>query len=226
MSAKKSIPSKIIREIIRPIKQFFGLLFFKLPTIYRETLRYIRFSNVDHTDFRGKFHTFKEAMDSAPKNASKRGQLYKDALLPSVEEVSSQMHTRKVRHTEYPMFFWLNMIAKSYKGTDLSVLDFGGVYGAHYFSFINTIKLLDSNHCLTEKLKWQVVEVPRQVELGKKIAKTLDIKNLNFMTDIMDVKTHNVLISSSAFQYIENLFDLLKGYFLNANGGGRAYYSN
>ncbi len=102
----------------------------------------------------------------------------------------------------------------------MSVLDFGGVYGAHYFSFINTIKPLDANHRLAEKLKWQVVEVPRQVELGKKIARMLGIKNLDFMTDIMDAKAHNVLISSSAFQYIENLFDLLKGYFLNTNGGG------
>ena len=62
--------------------------------------------------------------------------------------------------------------------------------------------------------------MPRLVELGKKIARMLGIKNLDFMTDIMDAKAHNVLISSSAFQYIENLFDLLKGYFLNTNGGG------
>lgn len=228
MSAKKSIPNKIVREIIRPIKQLFRF-FLNIPAIYRDTLRYIRFSNVDFTDFRGKFHTFKEAMDSAPQNKNNRGEYYKDMLLPSVEDVLNQMNTRRVRQTEYYMFFWLNMIAQTCKNRDvpLSVLDFGGMYGGHYFSLVNTIKMLDSNNSLAKKLKWQVIEVPRQVEFGNKIVKALDTKNLHFITDIMDAKAHNVLISSSAFQYIENLFDLLKGYFLNADGGGgRAYHSN
>ena len=221
MSAKKSIPNKIVREIIRPIKQLFRF-FLNIPAIYRDTLRYIRFSNVDFTDFRGKFHTFKEAMDSAPQNKNNRGEYYKDMLLPSVEDVLNQMNTRRVRQTEYYMFFWLNMIAQTCKNRDvpLSVLDFGGMYGGHYFSLVNTIKMLDSNNSLAKKLKWQVIEVPRQVEFGNKIVKALDTKNLHFITDIMDAKAHNVLISSSAFQYIENLFDLLKGYFLNADGGG------
>lgn len=218
-----TITFKLIREIIRPIKQFFNLLFNTVPTICRDTYRYFTFSNVEFTEFRGKFYTFKEAMDSAPKNASNRGETYNDAVLPSIEDILKSMQTRRVRQTEYPMFFWLNMIAESCKnkGIPLSVLDFGGMYGGHYFSFVNSIRFLDINNSLAKKLKWQVVEVPRQVELGNKIIKTLNIKNLYFTTDMMNTQEHNVLISSSAFQYIYNLFDLLKNYFNNCSLNNR-----
>ena len=116
------------------------------------------------------------------------------------------------------MFFWLNEIAKSCKNK-LNVLDFGGGYGGHYYSFVNTARILNPHDSFIDNLQWQILELPKQVEFGSQISKMLGIKNLTFATNLAEANTHNVLIASGVFMYIENLLDWIKQYCKMGGGG-------
>ena len=72
---------KITREIVRPIRQFFNLPK-KLYSLYRDTRQYLAFPNA-YIAYRGKFNSFKEAMDSAPKD--NRKSFYVEASNPSMD---------------------------------------------------------------------------------------------------------------------------------------------
>lgn len=220
MTAQKLV-CKIVREMVRPIKQLCNLPK-KLYNLYKDIRQYRAFTNAPLKAFRGKFNTFKEAMNSQPKN-NKNG--FYETLTPNYDSFLAQIKSQKIDNREYPVFFWLDMIAKSKNNTTpLRVLDFGGGCGWHYFSFMNTIKILNPYQFHTENLKWQVVEIPKEVELGNKIVKTLHIDNLSFTTSLAKTNPHNCLIASGVLMYIENLFDFLKEYLYN--GGGGAYYSS
>lgn len=211
---------KIAREIVRPIRQFFNLPI-TIHRLYKEVCQYLAFPNA-YIAYRGKFNSFKEAMDSAPKNNRKN--FYSEASSPSIDSFLVQTRNQKVGNMEYPMFFWLNEIAKSCKNK-LNVLDFGGGYGGHYYSFVNTARILNPHDSFVDNLQWQVVELPKQVEFGSKIAQNLKCKNLHFTTNIIKTKEHNVLIASGVLQYIENVCNLFKEYAHNGGGGETPYNS-
>lgn len=211
---------KVIREIVRPIKQFFNLPV-KFYNLYKDTCQYLAFPNA-FIAYRGKFKSFKEAMDSRPKNHRKS--FYSEAQNPNIDSFLAQVKNQKVGNMEYPVFYWLNEIAESCKDNlAFNVLDFGGGYGGHYFSFVNTAKILNPHNPFINNLQWQVVELPKQVEFGNKIAQTLGANNLHFITNLSYANTHNVLVASGVFQYVENVFDLLKEW--RNRGGGEPHRS-
>jgi putative methyltransferase (TIGR04325 family) len=82
----------------------------------------------------------------------------------------------------------------------LSVLDFGGALGSHYFQnkeFLRPIKIK----------KWTVVEQGHYVKIGKeKIADGI----LDFANSIGDVTGANVLIASGVIQYLDSPYEWLK----------------
>lgn len=222
MAAQRLI-SKIIRETVRPIRQLFNLPR-TLSCLYKDIRAYLAFPNA-YIAYRGKFNSFKEAMDCAPKD---KKAFYIEALNPNMDSFLEQVKTQKVGNTEYPIFFWLNEIAKTCKGKSapFKVLDFGGGDGGHYFSFVNTARILNPHNSLIDNLQWQVAELPQKVEFGNKIVHTLGVKNLHFTTtNLAKANEHNVLLASGVFMYIENILDLFKAYCVN-NGGGRAHYSS
>ena len=204
---------KIAREIFRIIKQIF-----RLPiTLYKLCRDICRYFSFPAWSCRGRFKSFDEARNSAPKNHKKHynGELQYDILL-------AELQKRKVSELEYPMLFWLNMIAQSYndKSTPFNVLDFGSGCGVHYFSFTNATKTLNAYD--SQNLQWQVVDMPQNAELGNKIIKELGISNLQFDTNLITAKAHNVLIASGVMQCIDNVFELLRQY---CNGGGQSISS-
>ncbi|MDR2645826.1 MAG: methyltransferase, TIGR04325 family [Holosporaceae bacterium] len=82
----------------------------------------------------------------------------------------------------------------------LSVLDFGGALGSHYFQnkeFLKPIKIK----------KWTVVEQKYYVKVGKeKISDGI----LDFAYSIDDVMGANVLIASGVIQYLDNPYEWLR----------------
>ncbi len=85
----------------------------------------------------------------------------------------------------------------------LSVLDFGGALGSHYYQNREFLKGL-------KEVKWSVVEQKNFVECGKEF---FEDEFLKFYHDIETciAKEHpNVLILSSVIQYMEKPYELLK----------------
>ena len=61
-------------------------------------------------------------------------------------------------------------------------------------------------------------ELEQNVKLGNTMAQKMGIDNLHFSQTPNDAQ---IFLSSSAFQYIENLYNLLEEYL--TGGGGRTY---
>lgn len=173
----------------------------------KDIYHYARFPHA-YVAYRGVFQNFKEAIESKPKFiGAQRTLQYEQAKVPPLEScLETFSKPVKPLDSEYPLLFWLDRIFASNPQAELC--DFGGSNGRHYFAYTST-----SAH--KPKL-WQVCELPQNVALGKQICTSLNLQNLQFATT---PNPATILLSSSAFQYIENLYELLKEYL---TGGGRS----
>jgi putative methyltransferase (TIGR04325 family) len=87
-------------------------------------------------------------------------------------------------------------------GGRLNVLDFGGSLGSTYFQNRAFLRSLS-------EVRWNVVEQPRHVEIGKKC---FEDNSLRFYADIGDCLADtqpNVVLLSSVLQYLEHPYALL-----------------
>ena len=102
----------------------------------------------------------------------------------------------------WPLLAGLMWVAAQ-SGGRLDVLDFGGSLGSTYFQNRRFLERLPA-------VRWNIVEQPRQVEIGKA---DFEDEHLKFYGDIYAclVETQpNVIVLSSVLQYLEQPFDVLR----------------
>jgi len=102
----------------------------------------------------------------------------------------------------WPLLAGLMWVAAQSGGT-LNVLDFGGSLGSTYFQNRRFLERLPA-------VRWNIVEQPRQVEIGKA---DFEDEHLRFYNDIetcLAATQPNVLILGSVLQYVEHPFDALR----------------
>ena len=93
----------------------------------------------------------------------------------------------------FPLLACLFKVAAECNNT-LSIIDFGGALGSHYFQNKEFLKPIDIK-------QWVVVEQPAYVKVGnEKIADD----TLRFENSIWDIRGANLLLSSSTLQYMED----------------------
>ena len=181
------------QTIIKILKGFLHCL--------KDIRNYWRFPKA-YIAYRGVFEDFAQAQKSSPNHKS---QTYSDE---SLEKNIENVHTTQIANTEYPFFFWLHTLMG--KNPHYSVCDFGGGFARHYFHYTAATK---------SDLEWIVCELPHKVEAAKAMFKNLDTKHLSFTSDMSVAHKCDILLSSSAFQYIENLPEILQ----KLLGGGAAH---
>ena len=180
--------------IIKILKNFVNLL--------KDIRNYYRFPRA-YIAYRGVFRDFKEAQESSP---NRKSQTYSDEI---VEKNTQSIFTTQITNMEYPFFFWLHTLLS--KNQHYRVFDFGGGYGGHYFHYAA------ATHTNPQ---WIVCELPHKVEVANEVLEEeIKGKNLFFTSDISASHQCNILVSSGAFQYIEDLLGMLK----NLLGGGQEY---
>ena len=101
----------------------------------------------------------------------------------------------------FPLLAALLRIATE-NGGRLSVLDFGGGMGSQFQQCYPWIK--KSMH-----LKWQVVEQPTFVRLGRENLETDYLSFQNTIDEAFAIETPNVALFSSVLQYVESPYELL-----------------
>lgn len=100
----------------------------------------------------------------------------------------------------YPLLTALFKVALE-NNNELSVLDFGGALGSHYFqnrNFLNPIRIK----------KWSVVEQSHYIDLGNKLISD-GILNFYHLIDDVDVGDVDVLILSGVLQYLDDPYSWL-----------------
>lgn len=173
-----------------------------LSNTIKDCYHYVRFPYA-FVAYRGVFKDFASAFNAVPKTRN-RGLTYNQAEPRDINQIcENYAKPIKLVDTEYPIFFWLDRILQ--QNPHLQVCDFGGGDGRHYFAFTQ-----HSSH----KLQWDVCELEQNVKLGNTMAQKMGIDNLHFSQTPNDAQ---IFLSSSAFQYIENLYNLLEEYL---TGGG------
>lgn len=179
------------QTIIKILKGFVNLL--------KDIRNYYRFPRA-YIAYRGVFKDFAQAQQSSP---NRKSQSYNDETL---EKNIENVHTTPIANTEYPFFFWLHTILG--KNPHYTICDFGGGFGRHYFHYTAATKTTP---------QWIVCELPHKVQAAQE--RDLDASGLVFSSDVSLAHKCEVVISSSAFQYIENLQEVLK----ELLGGGAAH---
>jgi putative methyltransferase (TIGR04325 family) len=149
--------------------------------------------------FRGVFESFEQAIASAPKSKSIG---YNNAALAE-EYCNSKAQLETIRDYDYPMLFWLQSIFIERKLDNISILDFGGNVGIHFYAYQKYIYY-------PENLKWLVLDVPEIVKSGKKLSQANPSSKLGFTESIEHISGKDVFMASGSIQYVEDLSVLLK----------------
>jgi len=106
---------------------------------------------------------------------------------------------------DWPLLSGLMWVA-SRNGGDLNVLDFGGSLGSTYWQnrkFLTTIP----------SLKWNIIEQPKYVEVGRKHLQDATLKFYYAKEEYFNESRPNLLLLSSVISYIKEPFDLLHSLF-------------
>ena len=94
------------------------------------------------------------------------------------------------------------LLAASSSEGQLSVLDFGGSLGSCYFQNRNLINRLT-------KVKWNIIEQEHFVDAGNKFIKIDELMFYNNIQECLNKNKPNVILISSALQYLKNPLDVL-----------------
>lgn len=136
--------------------------------------------------FRGSFHTFEEANASAPKtkpigyNNTESAKMYKERL-------------ETIHSTDYPVLFWMEKLKHDYR----TVFDFGGHIGVHFYSYP---KILDFKGIH----EWTICDVEKVCEEGRQYSQMNPRSTkLNFVTDISNCESYDLLLAIGSLQYLE-----------------------
>lgn len=98
-----------------------------------------------------------------------------------------------VRPGSYPLFFWLLRLLRS----GASLADYGGSVGLTYYGYRRYASL-------PERARWTVVELPRTVAQGQRIAERKGAPNLFFTSDIAAANACDILLAAGSLQYMEH----------------------
>jgi putative methyltransferase (TIGR04325 family) len=134
--------------------------------------------------FRGVFHSFEAALQSAP-----QGRTGYDH-----PELGGMYVERRFRiyEADYPILFWLSRIL----GEHRQVFDFGGHVGLAFYGF-------ESYLDYPADLTWTVYDVPSVLAEGRKFAEQHPRAALRFSGELSELAQHSVLHASGALQYVE-----------------------
>lgn len=199
---------------------------------YFQELNYERkFAGDCYGCFRGVYETFEEAIQSVPKTKSVG---YDNSELAQEYQYTAELETT-VQSYDYPVLFWLSSIFNNHQ-QNLSIFDFGGNVGVHFYAYEKYIKYPD-------KLKWLVCEVPEIMKAGKELAHKRGRSNLVFTDEFEEATSKDVFLASGSIQYVENLslslssltkkpqhllLNILPFYegekFVTLQNGGKAFY--
>lgn len=174
---------------------------------------------------RGVYATLDGAIRAAPRG---KGIGYNHASL--AREYADNLDLRVTDH-DFPWIYYLAQVMGLLKGV-VTIVDFGGNVGVHYLKFS---KYLDM-----ERVRWLICEVPEIAKKGRERCEGQ--KNLEFVTDLGQIDTADVVLAIGSAQYV-HLFDLLSQSaispryiligqillhdgpeFVTLQNGGRVYY--
>jgi len=102
----------------------------------------------------------------------------------------------------WPLLAGLMWVAAQ-SGGRLNVLDFGGSLGTTYFQNRYFLKSLS-------EVRWNIVEQPRWVEVGKAEFEDEQLKFYSSIEECLAEIHPNVIVLSSVLQYVERPFDVLR----------------
>lgn len=174
-------------------KDFFGSLKYRFPLSQVHQLFYFfEFRNNRYKNlFKGKFDTFRQAVDNLPRHAPAGYD----------NEASANMYrgfVGKLRTCDYPVLYWLSSIGHSING----ICDFGGHIGLLYYGLKNHLNT-------TSDFTWTVYDVPAVVNSGRRFASERDADDLNFSDNLANISA-NIFIASGSLQYVDDkLGDIL-----------------
>ena len=157
------------------------------PVKYVRKLKYNRkFERDCYSCFRGVFDTFSDAYASAPP-----GNQLGFNITEFAEQFTERAH--EVYSYDYPVLFWI----KSILGDNISVFDFGGNIGVHYYAYQKYMEF-------PQQMRWVVCEVPEVADAGRKLALENRSEHIVFTSNFKDSEGSDLFISAGALQYIEN----------------------
>jgi len=110
------------------------------------------------------------------------------------EAIQENFHSSTQRRPcDYPVLFWLQQLALE---SDLAVFDFGGGIGQTYFQYAPLLR----PGAIT---RWTVCELPKSVELGRKLAAERGADRLHFTTSLEDCAGHQLFIAAGSLHFWE-----------------------
>ncbi len=142
----------------------------------------------NYASFKGVYKTFDEA------NKTVTNKIIGYNNNESANDYLDKFSLKKISEFEYPLFFWLNRILNEKKQNELTIFDFGGNLGGHYFKF--------KENSINNNFKWLVCEVEALTKIGNEKFKNIQ---LDFTSDFNEVKKSGIFFSSGAIQYAESL---------------------
>jgi putative methyltransferase (TIGR04325 family) len=160
---------------------------------YQESKYERQFSGDCYACFRGVYETFEEAIQAAPKTKS-IGYDHSE-LAQEYQDIAERENT--VKSYDYPILFWLNSIFNE-NNTNLSIFDFGGNVGVHFYAYEKYIKY-------PVGLKWIVCDVPEIAKAGKELAERRGRSDLVFLSNFEEAMGKDIFFASGSIQYVENL---------------------
>ena len=101
----------------------------------------------------------------------------------------------------WPLLASLMWVGARHLGS-LNVLDFGGSLGSTYFQNRIFLATLPS-------VRWNIVEQPRHVEVGRSCLEDDRLRFYASITDCLAATKPNVVLLSSVLQYLESPYDVL-----------------
>lgn len=150
-----------------------------------------------------KYNSYEEALSDCTANA------YQNEELCNIIAKKTKMHIESLKvkpfglnSTTAYLAFGLNYFANAFNKKSITVLDFGGACGAHYFEVRGVLPEIIS-------LKWIVVETEQMVRSA--IDHGFTNEELSFVAEIEDI-THPIdfVHSSGALQYVPDPYVFLK----------------
>jgi putative methyltransferase (TIGR04325 family) len=176
------------------MKSFAKIIYRLLRDIY---LSY-QFPRNGYSYFNGIFSTFEQAIQSAPQSKSIG---YDNAELAS--EYRKQVEVdNSVSSFDYPVLFWLKSILDATPEKPISIFDFGGNVGTHFYAYQKYIHY-------PANMEWIVCDLPEIIKAGKDLSQTKLAPQLSFISDIKLVSSKDIFIASGSIQYIKDLSELL-----------------
>ena len=157
--------------------------------VYMQWRRRHFLSREGHGAYFGVFDSFAAARASLPRSPEF------DFAALAAEYVN--VRCNRVFAYDYPVMWWLDRALRS---DSSSVLDIGGSVGVHYYAYQRYFDM-------PQALKWQVVEVPAIVQIGRDLATKNAAMPLSFTPHLdlaIEAESHDVWLAAGSIQYVEN----------------------